>query len=102
MYQSLRASRMISTFRSKLWVLKAIEVFNFIKGMDDMFNFFTDIKNRLTAIEAHIEAIYAHLSAAKKEAVVVAVTQAEVERTVRAIEAVVPVGPATEAPKDAA
>lgn len=51
----------ISLWKDSKFIIEFIEVFNFIKGIDDMFNFFSDVKNRLTAIEAEIKAIYAHL-----------------------------------------
>jgi hypothetical protein len=48
-------------FHTNLRLVKFIEYFNFIKGMDDMFNFFSDVKDRITVLEAKVEAIFNHI-----------------------------------------
>jgi hypothetical protein len=55
------SKQLTKTFLIDSTVVKGIEVFNFLKGIDDMFNFFTDIKNRLASLEADVKVIYNHL-----------------------------------------
>jgi hypothetical protein len=73
-------------FHTDSKIVKFIEYFNFIKGIDDMFNFFSDVKTRLTALEAKVEAIFTHIHtelAAKTAAV--AAEPAKVEAAVEAV-----------------